>query len=172
MRVATERDIFYSLSDERLGFACMEPTFMLIRGKSPAVKAAAIAELGKGQTALCMFRIMYDHSNRSAAEFYAWISYLLDQPGYWSGVLEGVRFFADTALLELLEETREWLDGRNQRLGLGWGDAGLMDIEVDQELLEMVNGWYAHFQQIVPHSLSLIADYIRACPEEFVEFSG
>ncbi|MHA6529149.1 hypothetical protein [Paenibacillus sp. BAC0078] len=170
--MAIERETFYSLSDERLGWACMEPTFMLIRGKSPAVKAAAISELGKGQTALCMFRIMYDHSYRSAAEYYAWISYLLDQPGYWSGVLEGVRFFADTAMLELLEQTREKLAARNRSLGVGWGDAGLMDIEVDQELLETVTGLYAHFQQIAPHSLSLIADYIRTHPDEFVEFSG
>ncbi|WP_156830104.1 hypothetical protein [Paenibacillus sp. HW567] len=150
----------------------MEPTFMLIRGKSPALKAAAISALGEGQRALCMFRIMYDHSYKSAAEYYAWISYLLDQPGYWSGVLEGVRFFADTAMLELLEQTRERLAARNVSLGVGWGDAGLMDIGADEKLLEMVTGLYVHFQQIAPHSLSLIADYIRAHPEEFVEISG
>lgn len=92
MRVAIDRQEFNSLTDERLGWFCMEPTFKLIRGKSPKVKAATINQLGKGQTALCMFRIMYDHSYKSSTEFYAWSSYLLDQTGTWSGVLEGVRF--------------------------------------------------------------------------------
>lgn len=90
--VPMERTTFYSLSDERLGYACMEPTFMKIRAKSPAVKNEAIAQLSRGQRALCMFRILYDHSSKSAEEYYGWLSYLLDQPGYWSGVLEGLQF--------------------------------------------------------------------------------
>ncbi|MNC24982.1 hypothetical protein D3C76_65250 [compost metagenome] len=170
MLVAMNRKDFDSFSAERLGWACMEPTFMKLRGKSPAVKAAAIKELGKGQTALCMFRIMYDHSYPSPAEYYAWISYLLDQPGYWSGVLDGVHFFADQAMSELLEETREKLEERNRRLGLGWGEAGLKDITTDQEMLRTISGLYARFQQIAPDSHARIAEYIRAHPEEFVEF--
>ncbi|OKP96404.1 hypothetical protein [Paenibacillus sp. P46E] len=172
MHVGIDRKEFNSLTDERLGWVCMEPTFKLIRGKSPEVKAAAIKQLGKGQTALCMFRIMYDHSYKSSAEFYAWSSYLLDQQGTWNGVLEGVRFFADDAMFELLEETRKRLETRNRRLGLGWGDARLNDIETDAELLEIVNGLYARFKRLIPNTHNVIAEYIRAHPDEFVEFIG
>lgn len=171
MLVVMERKDFDSYCDERLAWACMEPTFMSIRGKSPAVKAAALKELGKGQRALCMFRIMYDHSYRSPAEFYAWSAYLLDQPGYWSGVLEGVRFFADNVLRELLKETQERLAERNNRLGLEWGDAGLKDLETDEDLKQITTALYGRFQRIIPNSHALIAEYIRAHPEEFVEFS-
>ncbi|AIQ69331.1 hypothetical protein [Paenibacillus graminis] len=171
MLVAMGRIDFDSYSDERLAWACMEPTFMRIRGKSPAVKAAAITELGKGQRALCMFRIMYDHSYRSPAELYAWSSYLLGQPGYWSGVLEGVRFFADNVLRELLEETQERLETRNLRLGLEWGDAGLKDLETDQDLRRIINVLYERFQRIIPDSHTIIAEYIRTHPDEFVEFT-
>ncbi|KWX78767.1 hypothetical protein [Paenibacillus jilunlii] len=171
MLVAMERKDFDTYCDERLAWACMEPIFMPIRGKSPALKAAAIKELGKGQRALCMFRIMYDHSCHSPAELYAWSSYLLDQPGYWSGVLEGVRFFADDALRELLEETQERLEARNRRLGLEWGDAGLRDLETDQDLLQIITVLYDRFQRIIPKSHALIAEYIRAHPDEFVEFT-
>ncbi|QSF42810.1 hypothetical protein [Paenibacillus tianjinensis] len=48
---------FQTLSDERLGWYCMEPAFGLIRGKSPEVKAEPIAQLSKGQKALCTFRV-------------------------------------------------------------------------------------------------------------------
>ncbi|WP_379151588.1 hypothetical protein [Paenibacillus sp. sgz5001063] len=171
MRVVIGRKEFNSLTDERLGWACMESTFKLIRGKSPEVKVAAINQLGKAQTALCMFRIMYDHCHKSSAEFYAWSSYLLNQQGTWNGVLEGVRFFADDALFELLEETRERLEARNLSLGLGWEDAGLNDIETDPELLEIVNGLYERFKRLKPNTHNVIAEYIRAHPDEFVEFS-
>lgn len=68
--VTMNRESFYSLGDEKLGSACMEPTFMQIRGKSPAVKAEVISQLTRGQQALCMFRVMYGHSYKSAAEYY------------------------------------------------------------------------------------------------------
>ncbi|MEC0167700.1 hypothetical protein [Paenibacillus graminis] len=88
-----------------------------------------------------------------------------------SGVLEGVRFFADNVLRELLEETQERLETRNLRLGLEWGDAGLKDLETDQDLRRIINVLYARFQRIIPDSHTLIAEYIRAHPDEFVEFT-
>lgn len=91
--VTMDRIIFDSLSAERLGWACMEPTFQQIRAQSPEVKNEAFSHLGRGQKALCMFRILYGHSSNSAEEYYGWICYLLDQPGYWDGVLEGLQFF-------------------------------------------------------------------------------
>jgi hypothetical protein len=81
----------------------MEPTFEQIRGKSPAVKNDAIAQLTPGQKALCMFRVMYDHSKNSASEYYAWMAYLQEQPGYWGEVTGGVHFFDDQPMLELLD---------------------------------------------------------------------
>ena len=148
---------FQTLSDERLGWHCMEPAFALIRGKSPEVKAGVIAQLSRGQKALCMFRVFYDHSYKSAAEYYTWISYIQDMPGYWNGVHEGLLFFEDTAMIGLLEETRRMLELRNDRLGLQWSRAAFKDMEQDQELAGL--------------SLKAIAVYIRAHPGEFVELA-
>ncbi|MNN45735.1 hypothetical protein D3C81_1600820 [compost metagenome] len=162
---------FQTLSDERLGWLCMEPAFMLIRGKSPEVKAEVIAQLSRGQKALCMFRVFYDHSYKSAAEYYAWLSYILDMPGYWSGVQEGLLFFEDTAMIRLLEETRNTLELRNCRLGLRWSDAAFKDLEQDRELAGQIDGFYERYQIQSAESLANIAAYIRAHPEEFVELS-
>lgn len=168
--VPMERTTFNSLSDERLGYACMEPTFMKIRAKSPAVKNEAIAQLSRGQRALCMFRILYDHSSKSAEEYYGWLSYLLDQPGYWSSVLEGLQFFEDAPLIQLLEESKELFEARNLRAGTGWNEAAITDLEADPELQEAVTTLYAQYQELTAHSLRIIAGYIRANPDEFIVF--
>ncbi|AIQ59130.1 DMP19 family protein [Paenibacillus borealis] len=168
--VTMEREIFNMLSDERLGYACMEPTFVKIRAKSTAVKNEAISQLGRGQRALCMFRILYDHSSRSAEEYYGWICYLLDQPGYWNSVLEGLQFFGDTPLIRLLEESKELFEARNLRVGTDWSDAAITDLEADPELHEAVITLYTQYQELTAHSLQIIAGYIRAHPEEFIVF--
>lgn len=168
--VIIEREMFDTLSDERLGYACMEPTFQQIRAQSPEVKKSIIAQLGEGQRALCMFRILYDHSHKSAEEYYGWICYLLDQPGYWRGILEGAEFFGDTRLSRLLEESRTLFEARNDRLGKGWGDAAITDLGRDNELGEAVSRLYMQFQEITGFSLQNIAGYIRAHPQAFVEF--
>ncbi|WP_054940973.1 hypothetical protein [Paenibacillus ihuae] len=162
---------FQTLSDERLGRHCMEPAFALIRGKSPEVKAEVIAQLSRGQKALCMFRVFFDHAHKSAAEYYAWISYMLDTPGYWNGVQEGLLFFEDTAMILLLEETRRMLELRNNRLGLQWSEAAFKDMEQDLELARQIRGLYERFGQLSGQSLANIAAYIRTHPEEFVELS-
>jgi hypothetical protein len=163
---------FDSLDDERLGWACMEPTFQQIRGKDATVKAAAINQLTKGQQALCMFRVMYDHAKHSRSEYYAWISYLLDKPGYWSGVTGGLRFFGDAPMLELLEDTEKVIGARNAKLGLHWSDAALSDVDHDDELLSAVNLLFERFLEAAPSSLQLISSYIRSHPQQFVEIEN
>lgn len=170
--VSIDRPTFDALSDERLGWVCMEPTFQQIRAKSPEVKNEAIAQLGRGQKALCMFLILYGHSSKSAEEYYGWICYLLDQPGYWDGVLEGVHFFGESALIQLLEESKAIFAARNRRLGLGWDNTAITDLNADGELRAAVNGLYEQFQEFTTGSLQSIAAYIRAKPEEFVVFSN
>ncbi|UQZ37263.1 hypothetical protein C2I18_29220 [Paenibacillus sp. PK3_47] len=149
----------------------MEPTFELIRGKSPAVKAEVISQLSRGQQSLCMFRVMYDHSHKSANEYYAWISYMLAIPGYWDRVIEGIRFFETSGMLPLLEDTRKYLEDRNRRRGLEWGEAVLSDPDRDPELRQAIDGFYEQFQQTGPVTHAVIADYIRNHPEEYVELT-
>ncbi|MEK4510593.1 hypothetical protein [Paenibacillus sp. FSL K6-2524] len=166
--VAMKREVFDSLADERLGWACMEPTFMQIRGKDISVKSEAISKLTEGQRALCMFRVMYDHAKNSASEYYAWICYLLDIPDFWSGVMNGLNFFRDTSMIALLNQTKEVLETRNLKLGRQWSDATLLDLDRDNELLNTISRLFESFQEIAPASLKQISTYIRSNPQEFV----
>ncbi|MDQ0088622.1 hypothetical protein J2T12_002032 [Paenibacillus anaericanus] len=166
--VAMKREVFDSLADERLGWACMEPTFMQIRGKDISVKSEAISKLTEGQRALCMFRVMYDHAKNSASEYYAWICYLLDIPDFWSGVMNGLNFFRDTSMIALLNQTKEVLETRNLKLGRQWSDATLLDLDRDNELLNTISRLFESFQEIAPASLKQISTYIRSNPQEYV----
>ncbi|WP_339320327.1 hypothetical protein [Paenibacillus sp. FSL R10-2734] len=170
--VAMKQKDLDTLSDERLGWACTEPTFQLIRGKSPSIKSEVISKLTDGQRALCMFRVMYDHSCNSEGEYYAWISYLQDLPGYWTGVMGGIRFFGDEEMFFLLQETKSFLEERNDRLGKEWGDAAITDLDHDPELFSEMSGLFERFQNIAADSHRLIGEYIRSHPGEFVEIEG
>lgn len=167
--VAMKQKDLDTLSDERLGWACMEPTFQLIRGKSPLIKSQVISQLTEGQKALCMFRVMYDHSRNSEGEYYAWISYLQELPGYWTGVMDSIRFFGDDLMIHLLQDTKKVLEERNDKLGKEWADTAITDIDREAELREAISGLFERFEQIVPNSLRIISEYIRCHPQEFVE---
>ncbi|MFC3746747.1 hypothetical protein [Paenibacillus sp. GCM10012306] len=166
--VTVKRQDFDSLDDERLGWVCMEPTLMQIRGKNMSVKTQVISQLTEGQRALCMFRVLYDHAKNSVREYYAWISYLLDTPGYWSGVTGGLRFFSDTSMITLLEETKAVLEARNTTLGVQWSDATFKDLDQDHELLATVTLLFERFLELSQGSLQQISAYIRFNPQEFV----
>lgn len=159
---------FDSLSEERLSWTCMEPTFRQIRGKNVTIKSQVISELTRGQQALCMFRVMYDHAVNSAAEYYCWMSYLLDQSGYWSGVMDGLNFFGDRSMIRLLEETKETFQARNLELGLNWSDAALNHLDEDLELLSITGHLFERFHAVSADSLKSIGSYIRSHPEQFV----
>ncbi len=156
---------FDTLSDERLGWACVESTLLGIRGKDAAAKEQAITSLNKSQQALCMFRVFYDHAKKSAIEYYSWISYLLQTPGYWPGVTGSLRYFSDQKMLQLLEDTKQVIKERNNKHN---GVAFYKDLEQDNELSHTVNRLYERFQEIVPNSLKRISTFIRSNQEDFV----
>lgn len=168
--VTMKKSRFDSLTDEQLGWSCMEPTFVQMRGKSLSVKAEAIGALTKGQRALCMFRVLYDHARHSPEEFYAWLAYLREVKAYGDGVTAGLQFFGDTRMLRIVEEATSFIEERNRLLGLTWNDVTVQDVSKDAQLQAAMNESYLHFLEAAEHSHKLIATYIRSQPHEFVQW--
>ena len=112
-----------------------------------------------------MFRVFYDHAKDSAQEFYSWVSYLLQAPGYWTGVTGALRYFGDENLLKLLEDTKQVIEinGHNAHAGIG----AFKELE-RQGLLHTMNELYERFQGIVSGSLKRISSFIRSNPQDFV----
>ncbi|WP_223069433.1 hypothetical protein [Paenibacillus caui] len=163
---------FDTMSDERLGWACVESTLLSIRGKDVATKTQAITSLNRSQQALCMFRVFYDHAKDSASEYYSWVSYLLQAPGYWPGVIGGLRYFGDENMIQLLEETKLVIEERNHKLNKQIDFASFKDLEQDRELSETVDRLYVKFREIVPHSMKRISTFIRSNQQDFVTIEG
>jgi len=72
-------------------------------------------------------------------------------------------------MILLLQETKAFLEERNNRLGVQWVDAAITDLDRDPELLSEINDLFERFQNIAADSHMLIGDYIRAHPGEFME---
>lgn len=159
---------FDGMSDEELGRACVEPMLLSIRGKDFVTKTQTISSLNRSQQALCMFRVLYDHAKNSAGEYYAWIAYLLQAPGYWSGVMEGLRYFEDESMMQLLEETKLFIEERNRESNKPMESVSLNDLEQDCELSEKVDRLYSKFNEIAQSSLKLISTFIRSNSQDFV----
>ncbi len=163
---------FDELSDEELGRACVEPMLLSIRGKDNVTKTQMISSLNRSQQALCMFRIMYDHAKNSVGEYYAWIAYLLQAPGYWSGVMGGLRYFEDQKMMQLLEDTKLVIEERSRELNKPIESVSINDLDQDRELSEKVDRLYAKFKEIASSSMKLISTFIRSNPQNFVTIVG
>ena len=161
MVVELERKTFENLGDMELITACIEPTIIQIRGQDLSVKAEKIAELHPGQQALCMFRILFP-AQGTADGYASWVSYLLEQPGYWKGILGGLRFFGDTAMIALLEETAHIIGSRA-------ATDSLMPTNDEPMLLPPL---FEQFQDRFADSVRMIGTYIRSNPDEFVEWKA
>ncbi|MFD0697561.1 hypothetical protein ACFQZT_26135 [Paenibacillus sp. GCM10027628] len=161
MVVEMDRKDWESFGDVELFMSCMEPTVLQVRGKDPAVKSQVISQLNSGQQALFMFRLLYPATN-SAVDYYSWISYLLEQPNYWVGIIDGLRFFGDTSMIRLLEETAGILKARTNEISS----------EDKIELQAKITPLFEKFQNTVPDYLQQISSYIRSNPEEFVQFKN
>jgi hypothetical protein len=91
--------------------------------------------------------------------YYSWISYLLEQPNYWIGVIDGLHFFGDTPMIQLLEETAQILQAKTRETSL----------EDNSELQTKIIPLFERFQSIVSDSVKRISLYIRSNPVEFVQ---
>jgi hypothetical protein len=158
MLVEMKRQEFESIGDMELIKVCIEPTLLQIRGKNPSLMSQIISQLTPGQQALCMFTVLHPEQS-SEAEYYSWVSYLLEQPNYWMGVIGGLRFFSESSMIQLLEETKGILEASNREISL----------EDNLDLQTKITLFFERFQSIVPDSIKRISLYIRSNPQEFVQ---
>jgi hypothetical protein len=159
---------FDSMSDEQLGWACAEPMLISIRGKDAETKTKVIGSLNPSQQALCMFRVFYDHARGSTGELYAWVSYLLQAPGYWQGVTNSLSYFGIQQMEELLEDTKRVIEEQEQRSSERTEFHPFRSLESNGELSKQVASLYTRFQALERDSLHQISAFIRANPQHFV----
>lgn len=169
MLVLMKRQIFDSLDHDALGWACIEPIILSVKGKDFVVKSQAYSQLNKGQRALFMFRVYYNHACISLADFYWWSSYFFTQPT-WLEIKSGLIFFKDDIMYQLLDDMEEILKKKVRKGYKDISEGAFNEIENDLELNKSVSLLYKVFQEIAPQTLKIIGTYIRNNPDEFVKF--
>jgi hypothetical protein len=169
MLVFVKRQMFESLDDDALGWTCIEPVIKSIRGKDFAVKSQAYSQLNKGQRALFMFRVFYNHACISLSDFYWWSSYYFAQPT-WSEIKSGLVYFKDDIMYQLLEDMEGILEKKTIQGNKNTSEVAFNEIENDLELRSSVSLLYETFREIAPQTLKIIGTYIRNNPDEFIQF--
>lgn len=82
------------LTQEAICKACFEPLILVYKnrmaeqsiGDKTMVKEQFYKELTKGQRALFVFKVYYDHASESLTEFYWWSAYFMAQTKIWSAI--------------------------------------------------------------------------------------
>jgi hypothetical protein len=169
MLVIMKKQAFDSMGDDELRLACIEPIMLKVRGQKPEIKSQIYAQLPKGQQALFMFQVLYGHAHDSAAEFYWWISHLLEQPKTWTAIKDSLRYFDHNSMLGLLEETRIFLKRRNRQKDGTLHKISPTDLAHDPDLRASINRLYTTFYEIAPLTIKQMGKHIRNHPGEFLK---
>lgn len=174
MLTTLKRQMFESLNDISLIWACIEPTIQQIRGKNFTVKSEVYSHLTAGQQALLMFQVLYGHTTRGVREFYSHLSYLLSNKGTWSQLKKGMQFFEAHDMLQLLENMDIVYQGLRTE---GFNEAAdqhntLIDsIDKNTELSTIMDRLDKSLSDILPLTIKLVAVYIRNNLDEFVQLT-
>ncbi|MEC0242593.1 hypothetical protein P4H66_22525 [Paenibacillus dokdonensis] len=146
------RQEFEELDGVGLMMACIEPTIRQVRGQHPSLKTERINKLNKAQQSLFMFRLLYPARN-SEQDYQLWMNYVLQEPGYWSGINAGLRFFEEATMIEILQET----------------EAALAS-SPPETLHTGISPLFEKFCAAFDDSLHRISQYIRTNPDKFIQF--
>lgn len=156
--ITVKREDFEILEDDALIWTCIGPTILNIRGRNFSVKSEEYALLNPGQRALLMFRVLYGHSSNGVGELYSHLAYLLVNPGVWSQLKNGVTFFGDDDMAQIIEKMETIYQGQKEGV-----------FEKNAEVSESLNDLNQALRETLPLSVKLVASYIRSHAEEFVQ---
>lgn len=156
-QISMRREVFASLGEDELGWACIGPVLLSVRGRDAGAKHDVYSQLTAGQRALFMFYAYYNHAHSSIAEFCWWTDHYLAHPGMWAEIKAGLRYLGDHSLLRLLQKAEASAGG-----ALSPGDS---------DAVAALSQLYAEFVDVAEQSVRRIGARIRGNPEEFVRLS-
>lgn len=172
MLVTMRREMFESLDNAALAWACIEPTIQQIRGKPVKLKQQVYARLSGGQRALLMFWVLTGHAQHGVLQFYSEVSYLLAQADIWQEMKAGMGYFGADDMVRLIEEMEALyraLEANPLPGDTVWhgapAEGGLGN---QPELLAAVDRLDIMLRKIAPAAPQRIGAFIRRAPDQFV----
>jgi hypothetical protein len=155
MIVEMSRENFTTCGDYFLGWQCIEPIVMDVRGKDNEYKLRVYSQLSEGQKALFSFYVYFNHAKNSLEEFIWWTNHYYSQPDVWAELKKGLRYLnlsGFEVFIEKFEDTALEMSKNNEALN-------------DPDTI--CNLFFIFGDHITP-TLQQISHYIKTHPEEFV----
>ncbi|MFT8351798.1 hypothetical protein [Clostridium saccharoperbutylacetonicum] len=168
---------FKSLDSQELGQVCFQPMIQAYKSKmtqqhggdDATFKSQFYKQLTQGQQALFTFFVYYSHATKSTSEFY-WFSNYFKKSSILLGIKDGLKFFKDNKMIQIIEELEVILESRDLRESITMEEDSYSNLEKNPELLKSISQIHTMFNKIAPTTLKLIGAYIKNNPHEFVQF--
>lgn len=160
MLAAMNKELFNSLDNASIIWACIEPTIKKIRGKDFTVKRDAYDELTMGQRALLMFQIIYGHTSSGILQFFSYVPYVPSGKGIWHELKKAMEYFKDYSMLKIFSELEKDYLAFEEKIHAA----------DDPELVSAIEQHDKMYRDTIPETIKLIGTYIRNNPSEFVKF--
>ena len=156
------------LSQNNLGWLCIEPMILMVRGKSLIAKSDLYEQLNEGQRALYMFYAFHNHT-KTIPEFYWFTAYFMSELQAWNGLKKGVKFFNDQEMFIILNELGTLIESMHKRADGTWQEPSPSDIETNKEQYGPIEKLYLSYHSIVLKTIDQINSYIRNNQSDFLE---
>ncbi len=154
---AIEKNVYSSMDDASLVWACIEPVIAKVRGKDLHAKMEVYSRLNEAQRALFMFQVLYGHSSHGIAGVFCELSYMIAIPAVWAELKESLLYFRADALARVTSEM--------EQLYHAAGPDGL------SKDMPQLRGFDGAFEKALEQAVRCVASCIRENPGRFVQLS-
>ncbi|MNO16538.1 hypothetical protein D3C76_62190 [compost metagenome] len=155
-----------SMDVQSISWKCVEPLLMQVRGQSIVVKESLVQQLNPAQVAIFMFYAFHNHIG-SAAELYWFTQYYMTDVQAWPAIKNGVHFYEDQVMLDILEEVESIVTARNHQEAGSWLEARPSDLEQDGELSTAIQRMYDKYRAASAQTISKMNAYVSQHLNEF-----
>lgn len=164
----------FELNGSNLSQRCFEPLIQIYKVRMSeetniGVKERFYKELTKGQRALFMFYVYYNHISKSLIEFYWWSAYFMAQPKNWTAIKACFKYFNDEPFLLLLEKIEQELKQHNHPTTLENFTITRDELNDNKELHASFETLYAIFENIYPTTIEKINTLIVMNLHDFIQ---
>ncbi|RCX21469.1 hypothetical protein DFP94_102222 [Fontibacillus phaseoli] len=152
------------LQSFELSWLCIRPMLHAVRGKDLSIKSEMYNQLNEGQKGIFLFYSYHNHADTLAA-FYWFSAYNINELRSWNGIKNGVLYFGDGRMADLLDDIKLFIEKRNKsERPISPGD-----LELDPALFDEVSRLYDSYNECSKHTIIRMNEWILTNQPDFIE---
>ncbi|MFS0724402.1 hypothetical protein [Paenibacillus sp. 1P07SE] len=145
-----------AVDSKDLSWLCVKPMLLAVQGKDLATKTDMYNQLSEGQKGLYLFYSYHNHT-KTLEEFYWFSAYHINELKSWDKIKNGLKYFKEMNLPELLEEIEMLIDDA----------VSPTDLENDKKLSKDVKNLYEKYNLYSEICINRLNEWVKANRTEF-----